>query len=154
MLDMILDTIALGPIEYEQDEIITFAHGIPGFERVQSYLILKSNMEEPIAYLQSVDDNRLHFVIINPFYVHMNYEFQIDTADQVDLEIKSEEDVEVWSIITTSGQIQETTINFLAPIIINKKSRLGKQIILHSSAYRTKHRLSDLMAASHRNEGE
>ncbi|MDQ0918579.1 flagellar assembly protein FliW [Paenibacillus sp. V4I5] len=151
---MLLDTIALGQINYEEEEVITFAQGIPGFETFQRYLVIESIEEEPIAYLQSIDEGRLHFVIINPFYVHMEYEFRIEEADQIELGIKSESDVEVWSILTTSEHIQETTINLLAPIIINRKCNQAKQIILNHTAYRTKHRLSDLIVASNKNEGE
>ncbi|WP_163952135.1 flagellar assembly protein FliW [Paenibacillus sp. SYP-B3998] len=144
----------LGEINYEEEEVITFAQGIPGFEKLQRYLVIKSSEEDPVAYLQSIDESRMHFVITNPFYIHAEYEFHIDTADQIELEIKSQSDVEVWSILTTHEHIQETTINLLAPIIINKNSKQAKQIILHSTEYRTKHRLLDLMVAASQNEGE
>ena len=86
---MLLDTEALGQINYEEEEIITFAQGIPGFEKFQRYLIIQSNEEEPVAYLQSIDENQLHFVIVDPFFIYKDYEFRIDEADQLELDIQS-----------------------------------------------------------------
>lgn len=143
---MILDTTVLGQIKYEEDEIITFIQGIPGFDHLHKYLIVESKEHEAIAYLQSIEEERLHFAMINPFYVYKQYDFEIDETDQAELGIESQYNVEVWSIITMHEDVQETSINLLAPVIINKNNKKAKQIILHSSGYRTKHRLYDLMA--------
>ncbi|MCS7459950.1 flagellar assembly protein FliW [Paenibacillus doosanensis] len=137
----------LGQIGYEEEDIVTFANGIPGFEGCRQYIVIRQDAEEPIAYLQSVEEARLHFLMIDPFYVCKKYEFKLEEADLAELEIGSEEQVQVWSIVTAHEDVQETTLNLLAPIIINQYTRKGKQIILHSSPYRTKHKLSEMMAA-------
>jgi len=150
---MQLDTIALGTVTYEEQDVITFPQGIPGFEGYHRFLIINIDEESSLGCLQSLDDSRVHFIIINPFTVYLNYEFKIEAADQSELGIQSEADVEVWSIVTGNEHIQEATMNLMAPIIINKQNRNAKQIILHNSAYRTKHAIHDLMAAV-QDEGE
>lgn len=150
---MLLDTIALGTITYEEHDIITFPQGIPGFETYHHFVIIRLDEENPLACLQSLDDSRVHFIIISPFVIHLNYEFKIEATDQSEIGIQAEKEVEVWSMVTGNENIQEATINLLAPIIINKRNRQAKQIILHNSAYRTKHAIHDLMAVFP-NEGE
>ncbi|MDR6553606.1 flagellar assembly protein FliW [Paenibacillus qinlingensis] len=145
---MILDTLSLGQLTYEEEDIITFIQGIPGFEDLHKYLIIESNDHEAIVYLQSIEDSLLHFAMLNPFYVYMQYEFELEEADREELAIQAEEDVAVWSLVTMHEDVGQTTINLLAPIILNKKGKKAKQVVLHKSEYRTKHRLIELMQVS------
>ncbi|WP_426450507.1 flagellar assembly protein FliW [Paenibacillus sp. S-38] len=147
---MRINTLALGEIEYTEEEVLTFPNGIPGFEAYTRFLMIRR--EEAFAYLQSIEEERLHFVVLNPFDVYKAYEFELGQEDQEELEIRSEEGIEVWSIVTLGDTPEQYTLNLMGPVVINTLSRLGKQIVLHHSPYGTKHKLVELLANS--KEGE
>ncbi|MCZ8523309.1 MULTISPECIES: flagellar assembly protein FliW [Paenibacillus] len=147
---MRIQTLALGEIEYTDNEVITFPQGIPGFEEYTRFIIIGRG--EAFSYLQSLEEERLHFVILNPFDLFQAYEFELHQSDQDELNIQSEEGIEVWSIVTLGEKPEQYTLNLMGPIVVNKVSRLGKQIVLHQSPYGTKHSLVELIAQS--KEGE
>lgn len=133
-----IKTIKIGTIEYSEDKIITFKQGIPGFETEKEFIIYQENDENPFAYLQSVNNEGLTFMITNPFLFFKDYEFKLDEASKEELKIKKQEDVYVWGLISLSTDIKNTTINLAAPIVININSNIGKQYIIHSQDYQTK----------------
>ncbi|ULL19454.1 flagellar assembly protein FliW [Paenibacillus sp. H1-7] len=138
---MIINTLQLGEIKVEEIDIITFPQGLPGFEELQQYVIVQSSEEEPFAFLQSISNKELSFVITNPFLFFSDYEFQLSEGVQEELGINNEQEVAVWTIVTVSTNVENITTNLLAPVVVNVKKRVGRQIILHNSPYKTKHSL-------------
>lgn len=138
---MKIHSYSLGEIEIGKEAIIRFKTGLPGFEQLKRFVLLDLEEEAPFKCLQSVDEEDAAFVVVNPFLFYPDYEFQLPSTVQEELEITREEDVEVWCIVTIHCSVEETTLNLLAPVILNKIGRWGKQIVLHDTVYRTKHKL-------------
>ena len=77
-----------------------------------------------------------------PLTFFPDYEFTIDDDVERELELTSPDDVLIYTVLTLSGkEIRDLTANLIAPIVINAKTRKGKQIVLDRSPYTTKHRL-------------
>ncbi len=131
---MVLNTEHLGEIEFQKEDIIHFPKGIPGFEEEKEFIvILTGDVEFPFTYLQSVKSNDLAFIVTDPFLFLENYDFELSDEDADFLGVKSEEqidDITVYTIVTIPEDLDQTTVNISAPIIINLKEKLGKQVIL------------------------
>jgi flagellar assembly factor FliW len=138
---MKLETQRFGTIEINLDEIYHFPQGLPGFEELRRFVLLVPDPEMPLSFLQSVDDGNISFIMTNPFLYEPSYEFDIPEEDQAMLEIQDERDVAVWVILSVQGRLEDATMNLLAPVVMNVRNRMGKQIVLQGSAYKTKHRL-------------
>lgn len=137
---MLVNTKYFGQIEVNEDKIVDFPHGIIAFEKAKKFFIIENEEKDvPFCWLQSVDNEDLAFVIINPFFFKKDYEFEIPEGILEELEIKEVEDVAVFSIVVVPEDINKITANLLAPIIINTKNFKGKQIILNDKKYKTKH---------------
>jgi flagellar assembly factor FliW len=134
-------TARFGEIQVEEDKIITFPLGLPGFETFYRYILLQPDESLPISFMQSMDDSELAFLVVDPFLYYSDYAFDLSEDAQKELEIESDGDVMIWSIVTIKDQIAEATLNLKAPIILNQKKKIAKQIILHDSTYTTKHLL-------------
>lgn len=134
-------TTRFGEIEIDSNHIITFEQGVPGFQDQKRFTIIPLEENNPFHFLQAVDEPDLCFIISDPFVFYQDYEFKIPENVQAQLNIKAQEDVAIWSIITIVGELDTATINLLGPIIINVREKCGKQIILHDSSYETKHPL-------------
>lgn len=137
---MLLNTRNFGEIQIEEEKILTFPDGIPGFEKLTKYIILQNPDEEiPFHWLQSVEDGDLAFVIVNPFIFRPDYDFEIPQNTIEKLNIQKPEDVHVFSIVIVPEDISKMTANLQAPLIINTNNNTGKQVILDNEDYPRKY---------------
>ncbi|MFC0297751.1 flagellar assembly protein FliW [Geobacillus jurassicus] len=137
---MNIDTKYHGTMAVNEQDIIRFPHGLPGFADEKRFVLLPL-ADTPFVILQSVDTPALGFVLIEPFSYFPAYEFELDEATVEQLGIESERDVAVYVILTVAEPFHETTANLQAPVVINVRKRTGKQVILTNTPYKTKHRL-------------
>lgn len=125
----------------KKSDIIIFPNGIPGFIEEKEFTFLPIDGESPFWILQSITTKELGFVAVNPFSFFPTYEFDVSENDKQLIEIQSENDVAIWSILTIKEPFEESTANLQAPIIVNTKRKIAKQIILVNTQYKTKEQL-------------
>ncbi|MED2970960.1 flagellar assembly protein FliW [Fictibacillus sp. B-59209] len=135
---MELKTKFHGDIEVEQEDVITFEHGIPGFEEEREFVILPFE-DTPFSVMQSVSTSGLAFVTADPFMHFSGYDLTLPESVVNELEIKEQQDVFVQVIVTLRDELKESTANLQAPLIINKVKSLGKQVVLNDNQYTSRH---------------
>lgn len=123
-------------------EEICFEKGLPGFPDHFRFVLEQSDLELPFAFLQSLEDTNISFLIGDPFAFFKEYEFDLPHEVESELEIKDINEVMVWVIITLKGSLEESTMNLKAPLVINKNRMLGKQVILNASRYSLREQIS------------
>ncbi|TDO16031.1 flagellar assembly factor FliW [Bacillus subtilis] len=136
---MIIHTKYHGQMNVKEEQIILFEKGIPGFLEEKQFVILPLSEDSPFVVLQSVTSENLAFIVVSPFIFFKNYEFDLDESTAELLDIDNIEDVEVMTILTMAEPFEKSTANLLAPIIVNRKNMMAKQVVLHDSSYTTKH---------------
>ncbi|MBI4325701.1 MAG: flagellar assembly protein FliW [Chloroflexi bacterium] len=127
----------------EQNEMtIRLPLGLLGFEGIKKYVLLSRPEDEPFHWLQMLEDDNLAFLVVSPFAVVSDYQPDIPDEDAVYLGLESPEDALVLNIVTLRGK-QSATINLKGPIVINRHTLIGKQVILANAAdYTLRHPLS------------
>lgn len=135
---MKINTKFFGEIDVNEEQIIQFPNGIPGFEQEKEFVLLDINEEGTYSSLQSVNNAGVALVVSNPYLFFSDYEFDLDHNTVNLLNIDSHEDVMVLSVLTIKDPFKETTANLQAPIIINHKKNKAKQLILNDTNYQTK----------------
>jgi flagellar assembly factor FliW len=128
---------------------VTIPEGLFGFEDYKKYAIIESEYK-PFIWLQSIDDQNLAFLMVDPFIVCGDYEADIDDASLAKIDVKSPEDVIVMAIVTVPGNGERITANLQGPLVINKKNNMCEQVILSSSRWTTK---EDILDAFKKKEG-
>lgn len=128
-----------GEIEINQRDAIQFEKGIPGFLDEKKFIILPFSNNQVYFIMQSVNNPNIAFVIASPFYFSPNYEFQLEDAVVEELGLKTDKDVQVYTILSIQEPFEKSTANLMAPIIINSANQKAKQVILNSNIYQTKH---------------
>jgi flagellar assembly factor FliW len=136
---MKLHTSRFGEIDIEIEKVLTFPLGIPGFEDKRSFIMLQLDLDIPFSFLQSVEDGELAFLVTDPFLYFPEYQFDLPEGIQEEMTIQQPEEIMIRSIVSIDLQTQEFALNLLAPVIVNTKGKIGKQVILHQSSYKTKH---------------
>ena len=135
---MIIETLSWGKLEVNEEQLYHFSKGTPGFDEETDFALIEM-AESPFWYLQSVKNEGLSFLLGDPFIFYPSYEFELLDDEAEELRIGS--NVVVRCIITLKEQVEQSTINLLAPIVLNPDGKAGKQIVLHRTPYHTKHSL-------------
>lgn len=130
---MKIDTKFLGAVTIEEQQILHFEDGLPGFPNAKQFVLLPIESELTLATLQCVTDAAIGFITAYPFAFKPDYAFDLTDSDKAALKLEKEEDVLVYSIVTLKDTFEASTINLLAPIILNKETKQGKQIILQDN---------------------
>jgi len=130
---MKIATKFLGEIEIVEQDILTFEQGLLGLEDYKKFVLLPIDANFPLVLLQSVDQVEIGFIVAYPFAFKKDYSFDISDEDREKLQIEKEEDALTYTIVTMKETLQDSTINLLAPLIINIDKKLGKQIVLQDN---------------------
>jgi len=123
---------------YSNDDVITFANGIPGFEKNKKFVLVQIPDFVPFEWLVCIDGSRLRFAIINPMLFCPSYAPKIIKEQLEDLSIEKPEDILLYAIVTIADNPLSSTANLIGPVVINKTKRIGKQIIIEDDRYSTR----------------
>lgn len=135
---MLLETTRFGTIEVDEERIVCFQEGLPGFPQARRFALLEHSHESPFHWLQSVDDGALAFVVMDPLLLDQNYLHAIPGEALAELELEDQGKAAVLVILNIQSSNQTITANLLAPLLINPQNKKGKQIILLGSGYQIK----------------
>ena len=132
-------TTRFGDVEVDESLIFTFISPIIGFEDAKNFVLIENDDNNIFRWLQSTQYPDLAFPVSKASYFQIDYNFEIDDKTVDMLELASIDDVLSLNIVNIpKGQPQKSTINLLAPIIINKRTKAAAQLILNGSEYLVK----------------
>jgi len=132
----------LGDIEIQEDQVVNFPLGIPGFEDHHQFAIFALDESSPFFYMHSVSDADLCLVLGVPFVFFPDYELELgeDGQDILGVE-KSDEEMAVFVVLTIPEDFKETTANLVAPVVVNPTTRTGIQYVQGNSSYQIRNRI-------------
>ena len=137
---MEVKTKTMGTGNVDEGQIVSFPNGLYGFEEYHKYAIIEAQYK-PFYCLQSLDEQNLAFIIVDPFLIVNDYELDIDDRTLCEIGIDSPGDVILFAIITVPADGSAVTANLQGPIVINRKNRTALQVILSDSKWTTKHNI-------------
>lgn len=143
---MKLSTRHFGEIEVDEDKIIDFVEGIPGFPELRKFtLIMDSGDNEATKdlfyWLQSVEDTSIAFVLVDVTKILPDYDPQILETEILPIGNFNEETFRFYNIAVLPENIRNMTVNLKAPVLINTVAKLGKQVICENEEYTVRHYL-------------
>ncbi|EHK5076885.1 flagellar assembly protein FliW [Campylobacter upsaliensis] len=106
---------------------------ILGFEETKNMEF--TTIDEIFVRLKSLDGKDFSFVLINPYLIRPDYEFDTPTYYQELLSLTPESKQQVFNIVALAKTIEESTVNFLAPVVINLDNNTMAQVILDTVNY-------------------
>lgn len=137
--ERIIKNRQMGSIKVDPSKVITFPEGVLGFEDIREYVIIDFEDHEPFQWLVALDDPEVQFPIISPLLVKEDYSPSLARETVSQIGDFSDEDLLLYAIVTIRPGAIKVTADLKGPIIINQKTRLGKQIILDSDEYPLDH---------------
>ena len=145
-----IKTRVFGETEVSDENLIKFPDGILGFEFIKEYYLLDIS-DTPFYSLQAADCPEVAFILIQPDTFMNNYKLQVSRADYSQIGLKGKKDVLDFAIVTVPKDPAEMTANLQGPIIVNRHTRIARQVISLNDDYCTKHPI--LPALREKNRG-
>ncbi|HAP43878.1 MAG: flagellar assembly protein FliW [Spirochaetes bacterium GWD1_61_31] len=139
---MTIHTKALGDLDIDERQLLTFQNGLIGFDKFQRFALLDAP-QKPYFYLQSTELTELNFILLDPFLFRPDYE--VDVPDELSqaLGMKQADDALILAIVTVPPEGGTITANLMGPLVICRNSRQGIQVVLSDPRWQIKH---DVMA--------
>lgn len=135
---MKLQTKNFGEIDVKDSEIITFKNGIPGFLDKKKFTLITNFENESFCWLQSIDDTDLTFVLLDMGKIMPEYDPKINANEIAELgEVKN--NLLIYNVVVIPDSVENMTVNLKAPIVINKDTLTGKQVIVNNDDYPIRH---------------
>ncbi len=132
----------IGPLEFAENQIITFGDGILGFNDHHRYVLLDRPETAPLALLQCVDQPELAFLVTDPTSLVTQINLGRLNSTLHDLDTRGPDDLQVLVTLTIPpGRPSDATANLVSPILINRRTQRGKQVILENQTYSHKQRI-------------
>jgi len=138
---MIIQTRFFGDIEINEEEIFVFPEGILGFEDSRKFILLDVPKNDLFKVLQDVERMYVCFIIAVPWGIQGGYDINIPDEDLLRIQIQRKEQILVMNIVTMPEALEKSTINLMAPLVMNIETRLGRQYVLSEGRYTTRHPL-------------
>jgi flagellar assembly factor FliW len=137
-----VSTRNFGSIEVRSDQIIYLDPGVLGFSRYHRYVLIEHHQEAPFLWLQCLDKADLALVVVDPRVLLSDYQPGPLPQAMRDLKVDHPEDLKILVILTIPpGKPQEMTANLMGPVVINLKTRQGRQLIVEEPHYSHKYRV-------------
>lgn len=141
-----IPTKFFGDRECDVDSIYTFPAGVPGFEDQHSFCFLTMPGSEPLLFMQSTSTQNLCFVMLPILVVDPDYKVALAGEELAMLELSPGRTPQIGrdilcAALVCSGAGAQPTVNLMAPIVVNLKTKTGIQMIHGESGYSHRHPL-------------
>jgi len=97
-----------------------------GFDEITTMELKK--IDDTFMKLTSID-KKTEFTLINPFILR-EYSFEIPDSTKALLEISDESNLLIYNILIIATPIENSTINFAAPLVFNTDNKKMAQVII------------------------
>ena len=132
---MMIETSRFGSIAVSENDIITFPEGMLGFSKIDQYVLVERADDSLFIWLQALKKPTVAFPLLEPQILERSYRVEMIDEDMKMIRMKVLKHSKVFSIITIPTDPTKMTANLKAPVVINVKDRLAKQVILHNQDY-------------------
>jgi flagellar assembly factor FliW len=111
---------------------ITLPQGLIGFPHFRRAELLYLPEHLPFLWMKvSGPSGSVNFVVIEPGGLVPDYELDLFDADAASLGLAESKDAMVLNIVTLQPNSPlDATVNLVGPIVINRRTRVGRQVVL------------------------
>lgn len=109
---------------------VTFPSGVPGFGQARRFTLIRLDEVGLLFALRSLDDPGLRFLVVPPGHFFSDYVPHLKDATVSELDLRDPEEALLLVVVTPGDTPRDATVNLLAPIVINQRTREAAQVVL------------------------
>lgn len=117
--------------------VVELPNGLPGFPDLRQFALFPLEDSGIVQELRSLEDESVRFVVVPSVVFFPDYAPEIDdaTARQLGLSEESDTDPLVLLVVTVGDTLATSTVNLLAPVVINSSTRVAAQVVLEDTSH-------------------
>lgn len=124
---MEIETTRFGTINVRSADKLCFPTGIPGFEECRDWVLLVDRPNRAVGWLQSANWPEVALPVASPRQFIGDYQVRLAEVDLSPLGLDSADDLQILAVLGQNKS--EWTLNLKAPLAINMRRRLGRQVV-------------------------
>lgn len=128
-----VEAVEFETVTVKSENLVHLPLGMLGFEQIKHFALLENPHESPFRWLQVINQSNLAFLVLPGLDVFPDYEPDVPAEDVKFLGLNSPDDALVLNIVTL-GAKNSATANLKGPIVLNRFSLKGKQVVLANAA--------------------
>ncbi len=133
---MRIENSKLGDVEFENDRVITLSDGLPGFSDARRFVLLDLKEGSVFKWLLSVDRPEIAFVVTDPYVFFPSYQTRLSEEDLASVGFRESDDLSALAVVSIRGRRKgDTTLNLRAPVVVNLRTLLGKQVVMKDESW-------------------
>ncbi|NDD91178.1 flagellar assembly protein FliW [bacterium] len=136
---MIIETGRFGQLTVGTEGTITIPQGILGFPEYTRFCLIDPADDTLILWLQSLDNPQVVFPVLEPKVFRLDYTAKLSALELRELKLDNVNQSAVLSILTIPEDITQMSANLKAPLVVNLKEQIAKQVVLQENEYSVKH---------------
>jgi flagellar assembly factor FliW len=113
-----------------KDSILRFEEGLIGLSECKDFVLMETEDLSPFRLLQSIEKPDIGFLVVEPQAVMRDYYTIVPQREWETVRLTNPADYLAFVICVIGSKPSESTGNFQAPLIINHRKMIGKQVIL------------------------
>jgi len=124
------------PVFASKDEVaLSFPGGLLGFPHFHSFRLFEPAGGYPLKFLQSVDNPEISFSCIDVAAIRPDFAVPLGQEDAAALSLETPSDALVLAMVVIPEDPRKMTANLAGPLVINSKTRIGRQVVLNTDTY-------------------
>jgi flagellar assembly factor FliW len=118
---------------------VSLPAGLLGFESVKQWILTSPAEDAPFHWLKPPENPGLAFLLVPPQELGADYQPDIPDTDAAFLQLADAADALLFNIVTLHAD-GCATVNLKGPLVLNRRTGVGKQIVpLNAADYSTQH---------------
>ena len=151
----LLPDLGLTDFERPASNTLSLPHGLIGFTEYTCAEILYAPDHLPFLWLKLTNpatSENIHFIVIEPAGHIPGYEPELFDEDAAGMDITDPGEVMILNIVAMkSQQPVEATVNLVGPIVVNRRTRIGRQLVVSNyQRYSALYPLADVSVSEDR----
>jgi flagellar assembly factor FliW len=124
-----------------KDSVLHFEEGLIGFSECKDFVLMENDELAPFRILQSIEEPEIGFLALDPLVVVKDYYSLVPQREWETVTLRKPSDYLAFVICVIGEKPSDSTGNLQAPLLINYKRMIGRQVILMDSAFSVRHPL-------------
>ncbi|MCE5236798.1 MAG: flagellar assembly protein FliW [Clostridiaceae bacterium] len=151
---MLIETERFGIFELKDKKTLRFPNGIPGFEELRSFILLETEENKPLLWLQSIENKHIALPVVIPFELIGDYYVDVRENELSDLNLEAPDDLLILCVVVIPEDVKKMTANLASPIVINAKRGIGKQLVIDAATLPLRFPIYDIIMQKLIGEGK
>ncbi|HXI09356.1 MAG TPA: flagellar assembly protein FliW [Thermodesulfobacteriota bacterium] len=128
-------TARFGLLSVDEDKIIHFVNGLPGFRNLRKFILLDHDGEGTFKWLQSIEEANVAFLMTNPALFKPDYTVPLKRPEIEGLAVGDPSALVSFVMVCVSRVTKELSLNLKGPVVFNSENMRAIQCIIDREDY-------------------